>query len=405
VDTPVVRSARDNLEMTVDDSKDIRFFRHRREAVSVFDMNTQLQEMAQTIKDLTKELASQKEDVKESVAKSVDDLTSKLDDKSEELDKKSADLKTELTKKSADLKTELTQGMEVNKNALDQTVEALTDKVDQSAAATTAALDKSKKDTTAALDKSKKDAATANTVFKKTITDSIDSKLKPFSGAEKAIASLKTTHYGDSSIPVYRYAWFHTYQAARRWFDENRANGFGGVTPHDWTDGNGRADQMGNDFKYLQRIFTRKGQASKFGGTICAEAYGQRSSTNGGVCGALFRIRNTGKSTVRWNPTVTMTSYSGWSERASISMNGNNLIGGRNCGDECRFSQNIDIPANSAGNRISTVVFISTGSYDVHTYGSHYRHTLLTFGDNSLSLPNGLEYVNDLDVVTGAWKK
>ena len=305
--------------MTVDDSKDIRFFRHRREAVSVFDMNTQLQEMAQTIKDLTKELASQKED-----------LQDELDDKSDELDKKSADLETKLT-----------QGMEANKNALDQTVGDLSDKVDQSAAATTAALDKSKKDTTAALDKSKKDAATANTVFKKTITDSIDSKLKPFSGAEKAIASLKNTHYGDSSIPVYRYVFFHTYLAQRMWFDGNRANGFGGIHPSYWTDNNYRADQMSNDFKYLQRIFTRKGQASKFGGTICAENYGQRSSTNGGVCGALFRIRNTGKSTVRWTPTVTMTSYSGWSERASISMNGNNLIGGRDCRNECHFSQNI----------------------------------------------------------------
>merc|ERR1719272_1899350 len=198
--------------------------------------------MAQTIKDLTKELASQKED-----------LQDELDDKSEELDKKSADLKPSWPKKSTDLETKLTQGMEVNKNALDQTVEALTDKVDQSAAATTAALDKSKKD-----------AATDNTVFKKTITDSFDSKLKPFSGAEKAIASLKTTHYGDSSIPVYRYAWFHTYQAQQRWFDGNRANGYGGGNPSRWTDGNYRADQMTNDFKYLQRIFTRKGQASKF---------------------------------------------------------------------------------------------------------------------------------------------
>ena len=282
-------------------------------------MNTQLQEMAQTIKDLTKELASQKEDVKESVAKSVDDLTSKLDDKSKELDKKNADLKTELT-----------QGMEVNKNALDQTVEDLTDKVDQSAAATTAALDKSKKD-----------AATANTVFKKTITDSIDSKLKPFSGAEKAIASLKTTHYADSSIPVYRHAFFHTYQSQQRWFDGQRPNGFGGVTAQQWTDGDRRADQMSNDFKYLQRLFTRKGQASKFGGTICAESYAQRSSTNGGVCGALFRIRNTGKSTVRWAPLVTMTSFSGWNERASISMNGNNLIGSKNCQYECNFNLNI----------------------------------------------------------------
>jgi len=269
---PTMRTKRGNFQLTVDDAKQVNFYRHRREEINVFDMNAQIVELQQMVATLTQNMTN----VEDSVQVKIDDLKQEqkeaLDDKSDELDKKSADLDTKLT-----------QGMEANKNALDQTVGDLSDKVDQSAAATTAALDKSKKD-----------AATANTVFKKTITDSIDSKLKPFSGADKAIASLKNTHYGDSSIPVFRYAQFHTYQARQRWFDGNRASGFGGVAPSSWTDNNYRADQMGNDFKYLQRIFTRKGQASKFGGTICAEGYGQRSSTNGLVCGALFRIRNTG---------------------------------------------------------------------------------------------------------------
>ena len=105
------------------------------------------------------------------------------------------------------------------------------------------------------------------------------------------------------------------------------------------TDGSHRADQMANDFKYLARLFTRTATASTFGGTVCAEMYAMTSSTNGLMCGALFRIKNTGKNTVQWKPKHTMTSFTGWGESASITVNGNNQIGNRNCQGECRDRQ------------------------------------------------------------------
>jgi len=42
------------------------------------------------------------------------------------------------------------------------------------------------------------------------------------------------------------------------------------------------------------------------------------------VCGALFRIRNTQGSTIPWPVTFSWSAYAGWSERASVSMNGAN---------------------------------------------------------------------------------
>merc|ERR1712166_1361744 len=334
----------------------------------------------------------------------VKSLTTALAAKSDELDEKNAALETKLT-----------DAVDAAKVALEDSVDDLSDKVDQSKSDTTAALDKantdtaaaldkSKKETTAALDQSKKDAATANAALEKKISGSVTDKLKPFEGTEVALTSLKRTYHSNPKIPVYRVARFKTHQGNFGWFDSNANNGYGGVHPSQWTDGNARADQMNADVKYLQRLFTQKETANKYGANICSAGYDQRTSTTGLVCGALFRIKNTGTSTIRWSPAITMTSYHGWSETASISLNGNNLIGNRDCNHECRFTPSLQIPANSQKNRISTAIFQSTGSY---AYWSHnaWRATLLLFRDNSLALPNGLEFVDDLDTMTGSWKK
>merc|ERR1719272_2449801 len=290
-----------------------------------------------------------------------------------------ADVKSLTTALAAKSK-ELDEKVDAAKEALEDSVDDLSDKVDKSntdtTAAlkkantdTTAALEKSKKETTAALDQSKKDAAIANAALEKKISGSVTDKLKPFEGTEVALTSLKKSYHGNPKIPVYRVAKFKTHHGNFGWFDGNDAQGFGGIHPSQWTDGNYRCDQMNADVKYLQRLFTQKETANKYGANICSEGYGQRSSTTGMVCMALFRIKNTGTSSIRWAPPITMTSYHGWSETASISLNGNNLIGSRNCQHMCRFTPTVNVPANSQKDRVSTVIFMSTGSYD---YG-HYN--------------------------------
>jgi len=389
LDTPTLQVRDDHLTITVDDAKEVKFYRHRREEISVFDLNEQVVDLIAEVKAL--KTAAQ--DQQKTVTKSLADTTKALED---QLKETSEALEDALDEKS---------------QAIDQTVAGLESKVDDSVAATDqqladakTATDKQLADAKTATDKQLADAKTESKAnmdaLKKEIGESVDSKLKPSS---KVLASLANTYHSNPKIPVFRVGKWHTYANAwGNWLDGNRANGYGGVNPSEWTDGNARADQMSNDFKYLQRLFTRKATANSFGATICSDMYNQYSSTNGGVCGAIFRIKNTGKSQVAWQPLVTMTSFNGWEETASISLNGNNLIGNRNCYHECRTQDTIRIPANSAGNRVSTVIFMSGSS---HQSGYESRSTMLSFQDNSLGLPNNLEYVDDLDVQTGAWKK
>jgi hypothetical protein len=65
-------------------------------------------------------------------------------------------------------------------------------------------------------------------------------------------------------------------------------------------------------------------------------------------------------------------------------------------------SLNLSIPAN----RTSTVIFVSTGTANYnHTSNIHERANVLAFYNNSLALPSGLQYVDDLDTATGGWEQ
>merc|ERR1719230_1802680 len=313
MDAPVLRTARGNLEMTVDNAKDIKFHRHRRDTISVFEMNQKVTELlaeVQKLKNANVQLKAQAEEQRTT-------FENQLAAKSAELDEKSTELETKLTQKVDDAK-----------ESLDNNIVDLQDKVDTSAS-----------DVAKALDDFRKNATATTQALSRDIVATVDTKLKPFEGTDKVLANLKNSYLSDPKIPVYRIGKWWSYNPRVSWFDSNSPDMFGGVNPSRWSDGNARAN-------------------------MCSEAYGQFTSTTGFTCGVIFRIKNTGTRSVRWAPAVTMTSWHGWSETASISLNGNNLIGNRDCNHMCRFSPSMDIPANSAGNRISTVIFISTGSYE-----------------------------------------
>lgn len=185
--------------------------------------------------------------------------------------------------------------------------------------------------------------------------------------------------------------------------DGNQNTGFGGIHPSQWTDGRYTANQLTDNWDYMRRLYTRKGYGSQYGATVCADNFMMHSSTSGLVCTAVFRIRNTGSRSVRWNIPLTVTSFSGWSEYASVSINGaRNWVA--DCHHTCRSTVAIDVPGNSAGDRISTVVFVATSNYPYSQYNWQERATILMFRDNSLRLPTGLEYVDDFDTLSGRWK-
>jgi len=241
-----------------------------------------------------------------------------------------------------------------------------------------------------------------------TVQKQIDGKLGPISNGINVMNRLKLTYLSNTKIPVFRWNWWHTHQhSATSWFDGNNPRGFGGVHPSSWTDGNHRAWDMNNDIKYIRRLFIRKGTANKYGASVCQDTYLMHSSTTARMCGVVFRILNTKKGQkINWNPEWMYTSWSGWSEDASVSMNGASTFRNHCQYSWCRNKINMDIPANSEGTRITTVVFVSSSSGpNGNGHSNHQRTNVMQFNDNSLSLKEGLEFRDDMDVATGSWKQ
>merc|ERR1711964_527415 len=160
---------------------------------------------------------------------------------------------------------------------------------------------------------------------------------------------------------------------------------------------------MHSGWHYINRIFIRRGTASQFGATICSDVYLMHSSTNGHMCGAVFRIRNTRNSgNIRWRPAMTMTGWAGWGERSSVSVNGQSTWQTSSTW-EWQGTLNLDIPSNSSSNRVSTVIFMVGSSHPWN--GPSERGTILMFRNDALRLPNGLEYVDDFDTRgSTSWK-
>jgi hypothetical protein len=197
---------------------------------------------------------------------------------------------------------------------------------------------------------------------------------------------------------TYRYAVFDTYDQAFGWMANNDPSLFGGVTPSAWTDGNALASQLSPDKEVLRALFTRKGFA-RANALVHSETYSYASSTNGKVVAALFRIRNTTPNTINWNASVRLTAFGPWGEWASVALNGVNVWnsgGGTLPATGGPYAIGLAVP----GNRTSTAVFVSTS-----TQPSGTRSVLLAFQNNSLALPAGLEFVDDLDTATGGWEQ
>jgi hypothetical protein len=199
------------------------------------------------------------------------------------------------------------------------------------------------------------------------------------------------------SGPVYYWNQFDTYHNNSGWLMNNKDSLFGGVNPSNWTDGNYRAEHMSTDMNIIRTLFTRKG----YGGTnanIVSEVYHSYSSTTGKVTVALFRIRNTTTNDIVWKPYFYYTCYASWNEHAGVSLNHEPTweSGSINSGVNNTATISLNIPANG----ISTVVFVSPSSEAYSVSPIQIRANILAFYYNSLDLPDGLEYVDDLDTAT-----
>ncbi|NLF73702.1 MAG: hypothetical protein GX575_32100, partial [Candidatus Anammoximicrobium sp.] len=194
-----------------------------------------------------------------------------------------------------------------------------------------------------------------------------------------------------AAVP-YRWQVFNTYDNATGWLMGNNAAMFGGVAPSTWTDGNATAGNLSTDLRVLSTLFTNQGYADK-NAMIWSEVETSYSSTNGEVMAALFRIQNSTASPITWTPSVYYSSYGGWNEWASVAVNGSNVWTSGGSNGLGQVSPSLSIPANTT----STVIFTSTFGPPVGTTGNLYeRAGQLGFANNSLQLPAGLTFVDDL---------
>ncbi len=196
--------------------------------------------------------------------------------------------------------------------------------------------------------------------------------------------------------PRYRWNVLNTHDYSCCWVAGNNAAFFGGIAPSTWTDGNAQADGMSADKNVLRTLFNKDGRIYP-NLTVFSETTPAGSSTDGKVGFFLMRIKNSTQNDITWSPKWYATSYAGWSERSSFAFNGVNMwnSGGNNYGAQSQHTANVTVPKN----RVNTAIFAITAS----SSSTGQRNLFFAFHGDSLALPAGLSYVDDLDTATGDW--
>lgn len=202
---------------------------------------------------------------------------------------------------------------------------------------------------------------------------------------------------------VYRWAVWSTYDqaGAGAWFFNNSAALAGGVVPSNWSDAGATASMISADKKVQAALFNKKASISP-DSVVWADAWASYSSTNGKLAGALFRVRNTTGAAINWPLNFYGSCYAAWSELASVSLNGANSYSSDaiNGNAQTQHSVTLSIPPN----RTSTVICVATSGVPSSTTPP-MRATVLAFFNGCLTLPAGLEFVDDLDSATGGYEQ
>jgi len=200
---------------------------------------------------------------------------------------------------------------------------------------------------------------------------------------------------------MYRWNVFNTYDnASAGWLFQNQTTVFGGVNPSNWTDGNATANMITSDKDAQRSFLTQKGYPGR-NALVLSDTRLQYSSTDGKVVVILFRIRNRTANPINWQAHFWHSAYGAWNEFASIALNGVNVfVNGANTSGSLAV---VNLPIPPA--RTSTVIFVSTSGVNLSLGAPQQRATVAGFINNSLALPAGLEFVDDLDTAAGGYEQ
>jgi hypothetical protein len=107
------------------------------------------------------------------------------------------------------------------------------------------------------------------------------------------------------------------------------------------------------------------------------------------VAAVLFRLRNSNSYTTSWSFTYHATAYYGWSEAASVAVNG---VAVHHHGEPSGTAQSISVNLVAGMN---TVIVVATSSAD-GGIGSSKHQRMCNLGFTSWTLPSGVQFEDDL---------
>jgi len=106
--SPQMRVQRNDFQLTVDEAKDIKFFRHRREVLSIFDMNQQIVDLKKMVVDLTTQLDGVSKEVTGSVQTKLDAMKEEQKDNKKDIQDSMNVLKSDVEKSIDGVKDDVT---------------------------------------------------------------------------------------------------------------------------------------------------------------------------------------------------------------------------------------------------------------------------------------------------------
>jgi len=179
--SPEMNVRRNNLQLTVDDDKDIKFYRHRREELSVFEMNKQIVSLQQLVGNLTTQLKS--------VNSNVGDLTTQLESVNSNVVNNVQAKLDAMKQDQDDTKKAMKQDQDDTKQEIEDAMDDLEDAVGQKVSKLTS-------DTNKAL------STQSNSVLAQ-----VDTKVKSLNASVSAVAVVaKAAKDGNSDKPVHMWS-------------------------------------------------------------------------------------------------------------------------------------------------------------------------------------------------------
>jgi len=199
---------------------------------------------------------------------------------------------------------------------------------------------------------------------------------------------------------VYRWNRFNPYDISFGPAGTNNPAFFMGIPASSWAGGNVFAANISSDKETLRSFFTLKGYPGKNAMVYSSTRYGYSNPVDSEVVAVLFRIKNTSGVTIPWTNFIAASSDGGFAEPTSCAVNGSTVFAQTGAAPTSNYAFTVGVPPTG----ISTLVCIAQAGPISTGNGSSYLRTLfLGWNNNSLALPAGLQFVDDLETATGGW--